>query len=106
MFSNLRKPLTLAGSFLLIGTLLAFFGFHTVAGERGLLARDHLDREILLATEQLALLQKQNAFLSRRIALLSAGTVDADMLAERARAELGLYSPRDVIISIDMTDLK
>lgn len=106
MFANLRKPLTLLGSFLLLGTLLAFFGFHSVAGERGLLARGHLDREILLAREELALLQKQNAFLGRRVALLAAGSVDADMLAERARAELGLYGARDVIISIDISDLK
>jgi cell division protein FtsB len=28
------------------------------------------------------------------------------MLAETARAELGLYSPNDVIISIDLSKLK
>ena len=32
--------------------------------------------------------------------------IDADMLAETARAELGLYTPNDVIISIDMSELK
>jgi cell division protein FtsB len=28
------------------------------------------------------------------------------MLAETARAELGLYGPNDVIVSIDLSDLK
>ena len=32
--------------------------------------------------------------------------MDADMLAETARAELGLYAPNDVIISIDLSNLK
>jgi cell division protein FtsB len=41
-----------------------------------------------------------------RIRLLRAGAIDADMLAETARAELGLYSENDVIITIDMNKLK
>ena len=34
------------------------------------------------------------------------GHPNADMLAETARAQLGLYSPNDVIISIDLSKLK
>jgi cell division protein FtsB len=33
-------------------------------------------------------------------------SIDADMLAETARAELGLYAPNDVIITIDLSNLK
>jgi hypothetical protein len=32
--------------------------------------------------------------------------VDAYILAETARSELGLYAPNDVIVSIDLSDLK
>ena len=32
--------------------------------------------------------------------------VDADILAETARSELGLFAPNDVIVSIDLSDLK
>ena len=56
----MRRPFSYAGSFLLIGTLIVFFGFHTIAGERGLIARGGLDREILMAQEDLALINKQN----------------------------------------------
>ncbi|MEC8089183.1 MAG: hypothetical protein VX120_04050, partial [Pseudomonadota bacterium] len=55
---------------------------------------------------KLDLLDKQHNFLSRRIKLLQADSLDADMLAETARAELGLYAPNDVIISIDLSNLK
>ena len=63
-------------------------------------------REIQAARESLALLEKQNHFLEHRIRLLRSGAVDADMLAETARANVGMYSENDVIISIDLSKLK
>ncbi|MFZ8924746.1 MAG: FtsB family cell division protein [Candidatus Puniceispirillaceae bacterium] len=102
----MRKTLTFAGSFVLLGTMIVFFGVHTVTGERGILARPQLERKILLAEEQLALLEKHQHFLNHRITLMNKGGVDADILAETARAELGLYAPNDVIVSIDLSDLK
>lgn len=106
MQAFMRRPFSYAGSFLLIGTLIVFFGFHTIAGERGLLERSGLDHEIVMAQEELALLNKQNNLMESRIRLLRVGAIDADMLAETARAQLGLYLENDVIISIDMDKLK
>lgn len=106
MYNVIRKPLAYVGSFVVLGTLVAFFGFHTIAGERGILARPELERKIQLAEEDLALLSKHQSFLEHRITLLQNETIDADMLGETARAELGLYAPDDVIISIDLSDLK
>ena len=106
MYPSLRRPIAYAGSLVLAGTMIVFFGFHTIAGERGLLARADIDREILAARETLALLDKQNHFLEHRIRLLRSGAVDADMLAETARANVGMYGENDVIISIDLSKLK
>jgi len=106
MYTSLRRPIALAGSLVLTGTLIAFFGFHTIVGERGLLARADIDREIRAARETLALLNKQNHFLEHRIRLLRSGAVDADMLAETARASVGMYGEDEVIISIDLNQLK
>ena len=101
-----RKPMTFFGSFALLSAIVSFFGFHIVSGERGLMARPGLELKIVQAEEKLALLNKHQRFLQQRIALLHSGSVDADILAETARSELGLYGPNDVIISIDMSDLK
>ena len=106
MTANTRKPITFFGTFVLLFAIASFFGFHTVSGERGLLARPGLELEIVQAEEQLALLNKHQRFLQQRIALLHSGSIDADILAETARSELGLYGPNDVIVSIDMSDLK
>lgn len=102
----MRKTFAFAGSFFFLGTMIAFFGFHTVAGERGILARPQLEYKIMQAEEQLALLEKHQSFLSHRIALMHKDGVDADILAETARSELGLFAPNDVIISIDTSNLK
>ena len=106
MFAARRRLFVLTISSGLLASVVFFFGFHILAGERGFLARPELDRKIGLAEEKLALLQKHQSFLSHRIHLFRAESLDADMLAETARAELGLYSPEDVIISIDLSKLK
>lgn len=106
MYMPIRKSVSVAGSVLMVGTMIAFFGFHTIAGERGILARPELERKISVAEEQLMLLTKHQSHLTQRIALLRSDSLDADMLEETARAELGLYAPGDVIISIDLSDLK
>ena len=102
----MRKSLAFAGSIFLLAMMIVFFGVHIVAGERGMLARPQLERRIILAEEQLALLEKHQKFLNHRIGLMHKDGVDADILAETARAELGLYAPNDVIVSIDLSDLK
>ena len=102
----MKKSLAFMGSLFLLATMTSFFMFHTIAGERGMLAQPELERKILIAEERLALLQKHQSHLDQRISLMQNDAIDADMLAETARAELGLYSPNDVIVSIDMSELK
>ena len=106
MYQSFQRPFAFAGGLVLTGTLVVFFGFHTIVGERGLMVREDIDREIQAASETLALLNKQNHFLEHRIKLMRSGAIDADMLAETARANVGMYNENDVIISIDLTKLK
>jgi cell division protein FtsB len=106
MYVARQRLIFMTGSFLLMSALVLFFGFHMVAGDRGILARPELDRKIVLAEEKLHLLQRHQTFLSQRIGLMQNDFIDADMLAETARAELGLYAPNDVIITIDLSNLK
>ena len=106
MHQSFHRPFAFAGGLVLTGTLMMFFGFHTIVGERGLMARADIDREIQAARETLALLDKQNHFLEQRIRLLRSGAIDADMLAETARSNVGMYDENDVIISIDLKKLK
>ena len=83
---------------MLLGTLIAFFGFHSLTGERGLLMRDNLDRDIAAAQEHLQLLKKENTQLESRISLMRSHIIDKDILEEMARSELGLFADNDILI--------
>ncbi len=94
----LNRPLTYFGSFMLLGTLIAFFGFHSLTGERGFLMHDNLDREIAAVREHLQLLKKENSQLESRISLMRSDLVDKDLLEEMVRSELGLFADNDILI--------
>ena len=72
MFAMRRRLFVLTVSSGLLASVVFFFGFHILAGDRGFLARPELDRKIGLAEEKLTLLQKHHSFLSHRIHLLQA----------------------------------
>ena len=96
-----HRPLTYFGSFMLLGTLVAFFGFHSLTGERGLLMRDNLDREIASAQEHLYLLKKKNEQIQGRISIMSTDLIDKDLLEEMVRSELGLFGKNEILILAD-----
>ena len=87
---------------MLLGTLIAFFGFHSLTGERGFLMRENLDRENAAAQELLELLKKENSELEFKISLMRSDIVDQDLLEEMARSELGLFSDNDILILSDI----
>lgn len=106
MPKSLWRGITAISSLSFLAVITLFFGFNAFSGDRGIVASKALNRQIIIAREELALLQKQNAVLQHRIDLMRSDNVDSDILVETARAELGLYDADDVIISIDISKLK
>jgi cell division protein FtsB len=79
-------------------SLMCYFGYHLVQGERGLLAWLRLTQEIKLAKTQLAQLDGEREALDRRVSLLRPEHLDRDMLDEQARATLNLAGPHEIVI--------
>jgi cell division protein FtsB len=79
-------------------SLMCYFGYHLVQGERGLLAWLRLTQEIKVAKTRLASLDADRAALEGRVSLLRPEHLDRDMLDERARATLNLTGPNEVVI--------
>ncbi len=79
-------------------SLMCYFGYHLVQGERGLLAWMRLSQEIKVATARLADLDGEREALEGRVSLMRPEHLDRDMLDERARATLNLAGPHDIII--------
>ena len=78
--------------------LLAYFAFHTLQGEHGLLAWQHLKQELTQAKVKEASLAAIRAKIARRVHLLQPEHLDRDLLEERAHAVLGFGARDEVII--------
>ena len=77
---------------------VAYFAYHTVEGDRGVLAWIRLKNEILEAEMQLAKVTTERQALEHRVLLLRPDHLDPDMLEERARTMLNMGRDDEVVI--------
>ena len=77
---------------------VAYFAFHVVRGDRGLLALYQLDQRVSEARAALAESTARRRALEHRVKLLRADSMDPDMLEERARLMLNYGNDDDLII--------
>jgi len=75
---------------------VGYFAYHTVEGDRGVLAWMHLRTDIVDAELQLAKVTSERQQLEHRVLLLRPDHLDPDMLEERARAMLNMGHPDEV----------
>jgi cell division protein FtsB len=78
--------------------VMAYFAYHAVQGDRGLLAWWNLRFELDRANAELAEVSAEKRLLEHRVSLLRPESLDRDMLEERARIMLGVADPRDLIV--------
>ncbi|MGR6430898.1 FtsB family cell division protein [Rhizobium sp. PAMB 3182] len=77
---------------------LSYFGYYCIHGTYGLEAGQKLDGRIVRLQEELDGLTRQAESLQKRVALLSDGSIDKDMLDERARYALNLSRADEIVI--------
>ena len=80
---------------------IAYFGYHAVQGDRGLIAWWNLRYEIERTEANLAQVGAEKQVLEHRVALLRPESLDRDMLEERARIMLGFVHPDDRIVPLN-----
>ncbi|MBP2298432.1 FtsB family cell division protein [Azospirillum picis] len=84
----------------LCACVVAYFAYYAIHGDRGLVAKKHMQDEIGQAQEVLSQLRTQREDMERRAQLLRGDGLDRDMLEERARQMLNFSNPRDVIVKL------
>lgn len=77
---------------------IGYFVYHTQNGPHGELAREQARHANGVAQREVARLQAEIDALRQRNAGLQPGTVNLDLLEERARSELGLIGRNEVIL--------
>lgn len=81
--------------------ILGYFAYHTVQGERGVLAYWRIAQEVERSEARLALLTADRIRAEARVGLLRRDGLDLDMLEEQARALFNLTHPNDLVILRD-----
>ena len=81
--------------------LLAYFSYHMVQGEQGVLAMLQLRAKVQQAEAIQAKIHEDRLLLEHRVALLRPDNLDPDMLEERARVMLNFARPDEVVILDD-----
>lgn len=81
--------------------LMAYFAYHAVQGDRGLLAWWQLQYQTDAIQTELSLLRAQRSDLEHRISLLNPESLDLDLLDEQARRVFAYAKPDELIIILD-----
>ena len=96
-FGMIRRSAMPALALIIVGT----FAGHAIAGQNGVLAWGGYHRALKERQAELAQLEKEEAQLRHRSALLDPRKADPDMADELVRKDLGLVRPDEVIIPLD-----
>ena len=75
-----------------------YFVWHAVHGERGLMARDKRQADIVSARAELTRAETERGAMERRVAGLRGDRLDRDQLEERARSLLNMVGRDEVIV--------
>ncbi len=79
----------------------ALQGVNAYSGNRGLKAKEVIDRQSAALSAELARLKFEHGQWERRFALLKSDAIDPDLLEERARALLDYVDPYDMTLMYD-----
>jgi cell division protein FtsB len=80
-----------------------YFAFHAINGDRGMLALRQLSQRVTIAQADFDDARRQRQILETKVRLLSPGSLDPDMLDERARLMLNYGYGDEIVVIPDVT---
>src|SRR5690348_10264101 len=92
-----KRARHIAGPVLAI-SVFGYFAYHSVQGDRGLIAWVQLGQQVEIAQATLEKVSRERSALEHRARLLRPDNLDPDMLDERARQVLSLVRPDELVI--------
>ena len=108
MFTRQRRqsPLRRLWMPLLTAGFLGYFGYHAFTGSYGMWAMDRMTGEAVGLQADLDKLRAERTGLEGRVAMLRPESLDADLVDTKARAELNLLRPDEVVITFGASQQK
>lgn len=86
------------GLYLLGMASLSYFAYHAVTGNYGMTSGKAMQTRIDELNAESQVLAARRAYLSKQVKLMSDGTLEADMLDERARSLLAVSREDEIVI--------
>lgn len=78
--------------------LIAYFGLFALEGDRGYASLQTTQRHVAEAQARLTQVRAEREVIERKVIALRPGSIDADLLDEQARENLGFVRPGEIII--------
>jgi len=85
-------------------TVVVYFAYHAVQGDRGLLALGKLRGEVETLQAEVLDVRSARLELQKKVHMLRPDSIDPDMLEERARVLLGFGHPEELVVIIHPKD--
>jgi cell division protein FtsB len=101
MLRETRKRIRQVAPQVAAALAVAYFAYHAIEGERGVLAYVKLTGELESAQQIARQVSGERAELEHRVDLLSPDSLDPDMLEERARSLLNYGHPNEKVIYLE-----
>ncbi|MDX3929413.1 MAG: septum formation initiator family protein [Shinella sp.] len=77
---------------------LSYFSYHSIHGEFGMRAMEQFERQRIERQARLDILVDQRQTLEREVSLMSDGSLERDMLDEKARYALNMSRADEIVI--------
>jgi cell division protein FtsB len=97
---RIRAFLTALALYVVAVLFIGYFGVNAYTGKNGINARQELEQQIADLASELGRVRAERVWWQRRVALLKSGSIDPDMLDERARELLNYLDPHEVTIMV------
>ncbi len=84
--------------FIVALSLTIYFSYHLIAGPRGYFELKDLEYNISLEADNLQVLEQERIAIEKKVVMMRPGSIDRDLLEERARYILGYTSKEEYIL--------
>src|SRR3546814_871959 len=98
LLHEMRKRARLIAGPIFAIAVFSYFAYHSVQGDRGLIAWLQLTQQVEIAQATMEKVSRDRGALEHRARLLRPDNLDPDMLDERTRQVLSVVGPDEVVI--------
>jgi cell division protein FtsB len=85
--------------------LLIYFIFHSIYGNKGIIAYFKLSQQLEKTYSDLETLRAKRVEIEHKVKLLRPESLNQDMLDEKARQVLGLASPKEQVFTVKKNEI-